>query len=262
MARPKKIGLDYFPLDTLPNEKIELLQATHGLEGFAVFIKLLQRIYKKGCYIQWDEKEKLIFTSKNQIKNQKLNEIIDCCCKWNLFDKEMFEDKGVLTSAGIQKRYFEVSKRRQNDDINEEFILVNATKTDVNVTKTKVNATKTLVNAEFSTQSKEKKSKKRKNTKKEKAEAPLLESFENILWKNYPRKQGKLKARQAFLKKIIPRLTREPDLIDKILSHIISQTHSPDWKKDNGSYIPHFATYINGERWNDQPTQKPDWRNA
>jgi hypothetical protein len=46
MARPKKIGLEYFPLDCQMDDKVEMLEAEHGLEGFAVYVKLLQAIYQ------------------------------------------------------------------------------------------------------------------------------------------------------------------------------------------------------------------------
>lgn len=46
MARPKKIGLEYFPLDCQMDDKVEILEAVHGLEGFAVYVKFLQAIYQ------------------------------------------------------------------------------------------------------------------------------------------------------------------------------------------------------------------------
>ena len=35
---------------------------------------------------------------------------------WGFFDKDLFDSMGVLTSAGIQKRYFKISKRRKSVD--------------------------------------------------------------------------------------------------------------------------------------------------
>ncbi|MBQ4336486.1 MAG: NAD-binding protein, partial [Lentisphaeria bacterium] len=39
-----KKGLDWFPLDTRLDDKFELIEAEFGAAGFAVVIKLLQRI--------------------------------------------------------------------------------------------------------------------------------------------------------------------------------------------------------------------------
>lgn len=44
MARPQKVGLDYFELDCHMDEKIELIEAEFGLKGFAVIVKLYQSI--------------------------------------------------------------------------------------------------------------------------------------------------------------------------------------------------------------------------
>ncbi len=40
-----KDGIPYFPLDCELDSKFELIEAEFGLQGFAVVVKLLQRIY-------------------------------------------------------------------------------------------------------------------------------------------------------------------------------------------------------------------------
>ncbi len=64
MARPLKIGLDYFPLDVSFDDNIELLEAEEGLEGFAILIKLWQKIYSNGYYIEWNDDCLLLFCKK------------------------------------------------------------------------------------------------------------------------------------------------------------------------------------------------------
>ena len=44
MARPFKSGIDYFPLDVLPDDKFEILESEHGIKGFGVLIKLYQKV--------------------------------------------------------------------------------------------------------------------------------------------------------------------------------------------------------------------------
>ena len=44
-GRPTKAGLDYFELDCHMEEKVRLIQAEFGLKGFAVLVKLYQKIY-------------------------------------------------------------------------------------------------------------------------------------------------------------------------------------------------------------------------
>jgi hypothetical protein len=63
-------------------------------------------------------------------------------------------------------------------------------------------------------------------------------------WTAYPRKEGKQKARSAFEKVAVS--------LDVLLIALESQKKSSQWTKDNGQFIPHAATWLNGKRWEDQ----------
>lgn len=63
-------------------------------------------------------------------------------------------------------------------------------------------------------------------------------------WEAYPRKEGKQKARAAFEKVTVS--------LEIILDAIKAQQQSAQWTKDNGQFIPHPATWLNGKRWEDQ----------
>ncbi|MCY9140555.1 DUF4373 domain-containing protein [Peribacillus frigoritolerans] len=71
MARPKKEGLDYFPLDVDmdQDDKIALIEAKHGVIGFGVTLKLLMKIYKEGYFYRWTEREQLLFSRANKCKH-------------------------------------------------------------------------------------------------------------------------------------------------------------------------------------------------
>jgi hypothetical protein len=66
-------------------------------------------------------------------------------------------------------------------------------------------------------------------------------------WSAYPRKEGKAKAEQAWNK-------QKPDLAT-VLAALAIAKNSDQWRKDNGQYIPHPATWINGKRWEDGQEQ-------
>ena len=71
-------------------------------------------------------------------------------------------------------------------------------------------------------------------------------------WVAYPRKVGKGAAEKAWRK------VREPlTTLAKIKQALRWQCKSHDWTKENGQYIPHPATYLNGRRWEDSPDKKP-----
>ncbi|MCG8640909.1 MAG: DUF4373 domain-containing protein [Desulfobacterales bacterium] len=124
MARPNKAGLEYFPLDVDVDDKIELLEAKHGIVGFGVLIKLYQQIYKAGYFINLTEDRLLLLRKKIDVDIDKINEVINDCLRWELFDRDLFKLFGILTSTGIQKRYAEATKRRKDVEWIEEYILL------------------------------------------------------------------------------------------------------------------------------------------
>ncbi len=74
----------------------------------------------------------------------------------------------------------------------------------------------------------------------------MLKCFERF-WSEYPRKVEKKKAREKFL-----RLSLDEKRFKKIMEALRTQKESPQWKRDRGQYIPHPATWIHGERWEDE----------
>lgn len=72
-----------------------------------------------------------------------------------------------------------------------------------------------------------------------------MEQFE-IFWKAYPKKVAKGDARKAWMQTQHLR----PDL-DVLLEAIGQHCQSEQWRKDNGRFIPHPATWLRQERWHD-----------
>jgi hypothetical protein len=153
MPRPQKDGLDYFPLDTdmdLKDDKIQLLEAKHGIIGFGVLIKLLMKIYSEGYFYTWGEKESLLHAKRVNVDINKVNEIVLDSVKWGMFNFEIFDKYKVLTSNGIQKRFWEVAKRRMEITVIKQYWVFN-------VDETLVSANINLINVDGGTQRKEKK---------------------------------------------------------------------------------------------------------
>lgn len=126
MARPQKAGIDYFPMDVDmdQDDKILLIEAEHGVEGFGILVKLLMKIYKEGYYYEWTDKEQLLFSKRVNVDINRVNVVINSCLKWGFLDKTMFEKYCILTSSGIQKRYLEATSRRKKVEIVKEYCLV------------------------------------------------------------------------------------------------------------------------------------------
>lgn len=149
MARPKKIGLDYFPMDVDmdQDDKIYLVKAEYGWEGFAIVVKLLMEIYSEGYFLEWDERKTKIFSRKNLFNLDVVNGVINVCLDEDLFAKTSFEEHGILTSKGIQTRYLEATTRRREIILIKEFLLI-----DVNADN---NSKVKVVNVDINSQSSE-----------------------------------------------------------------------------------------------------------
>ena len=127
MARPFKKGLDYFPLDVHLEDEIELFEAECGLEGFAILIKLWQKIFSEGYYMKWNDDTSLLFSRRINAETELVNSIINVCLRRSLFDKLLYKKHRILTSKAIQKRYFQAcsDSKRKNIEASKALLLVN-----------------------------------------------------------------------------------------------------------------------------------------
>jgi len=66
-------------------------------------------------------------------------------------------------------------------------------------------------------------------------------------WSAYPRKTAKANALKAFEK-----LNPDGDLMKMMLGALSRWSKSEQWIKDNGQFIPHASTWLNGRRWEDE----------
>jgi hypothetical protein len=107
MARTRRNGLEYFPMDTdmFSDIKIRKLIKFQSGKAIAVYTLLLCNIYRNGYYIVWDNELPFIVSEQSGYDEAYIREAIRCCLKVGLFDSELFNKHKVLTSAGIQKRY-------------------------------------------------------------------------------------------------------------------------------------------------------------
>jgi uncharacterized phage protein (TIGR02220 family) len=126
VARPTKEGLEYFPLDTDidQDEKVVVVVAKYGMRGFGILIRLMMEIYRKGYCCYWTEKEQYIFAMKLNEDAAYVNDVVQELIKWGFFDEVMFQQYGILTSEGFQKRYLLAVTRRKDIVIPPEHFLI------------------------------------------------------------------------------------------------------------------------------------------
>lgn len=80
------------------------------------------------------------------------------------------------------------------------------------------------------------------------------EAFDSF-WSIYPLKVKKQEALKAWAK-----IKPDNKLVEKILSAVTIQKQTKEWNKEDGKYIPHPTTWLNGGRWDDEIKEEDAWQ--
>jgi len=251
MARPNKEGMDYFPfnVDFFEDDKLQLIEAEFGEKGLIITIKLLCKIYKEnGYYYQWGDDQCLLF-SKNAGKGivpSLVNEVINGLVRRSFFDKRVFDKFKILTSSGIQKRYFEATKKRTEVTVLEEIIVID----NINSINSGINS----INSNINTQSKEKEIKEKESIaaspKKSQQDIDKFSALENWI-KNHSPNVGKmkepftidqyLKLKESFsseqIKEMLLKMHNYKPLVQKNISAYLTflNWHKRDYNSDSST---------------------------
>lgn len=273
MARPLKQGLDYFPLDVgfLQDMKVRRIIKSCGASAISVLIWLLGSCYRdEGYYIWWTEDLPFIVADEIGVTEGCVQEVVKRALQVGFFDAGMKEKYGILTSAGIQKRFLEVTSRRKAAFLRRDFALIS-----INVDNNSINVCNNSINVYSNEQSKVKKRKgkesKEKESKEKEEEKNVLSSQDERIqsylssnpeleksikrWMDM-RKQRKASVSPTALKKNLTQLKKlsNGNIEDAIL--IVEQSIENQWlgfwplkkhkrKKSEGSY-GHIASL---EEW-------------
>lgn len=235
MARPKKKGIDYFPVDVKMDDEITLILAKHGAEGFGILVILWQIIYNNGFYVPWTEKELLLYNNRFYADSNKVNDVINECLKWEIFDSKLYNKHKILTSCGIQKRFVEAISRRESVEVDKRYWMLS----DVNANINFINVDDNPQNGDNNPQSKEK---------------DKIEQYKIDLWKMYPRKEGKKK----YLS-VVDKLLKQHGY-EQLVRCIQRYVPTVSEKK----YLQHGSTFFNSgyvdyldENWTETSNSKP-----
>lgn len=192
-GRGNKVGLDYFELDCHMEEKVRLIQAEFGLKGFAVIVKLYQKIYGEfGYYCEWNEDSLLLFMSENGVSSDRknlINEIISACIRRDIFSERLYKKYGILTSSGVQKRYLKATAKREVVELKKEYFLITVPKNIKNVVINSISGGRNSISGGRNEQRRVEKS--RVENKNNMCKADAVAQFFDRIWKLYPVKKGK-----------------------------------------------------------------------
>lgn len=130
MSGVPKIGIDFagwnvdmFDTDT----KIDKLLCSKGWIGFSIYFWLCMKAYgTEGYYYRFcgDDCASIARKMGCGIREGTVRETVDYCLQISLFNKGRFDEWGILTSKGIQRRYWCVLQKRRVKKVYCEFWLL------------------------------------------------------------------------------------------------------------------------------------------
>ena len=130
MARPIKDGVSYWPFDVdmLEDRKFKLIRAEFGIKGAYIALVILNSVYKdNGYYKRWDDDDCLMMSEDvgDGCSPQLVRVVLNGCVRRGLFDESRFQTFGILTSAGIQRRFLQMVKNsREKIVFIKEYLLI------------------------------------------------------------------------------------------------------------------------------------------
>ncbi len=129
MARPRKTGLDYFPLDTdmLSDRKLQAPRRKFGYLASVVYLQLLCMLYRdKGYYIEFDGEQRQdvatailaeVLIGQYQPSLDTILAVVEALVQSRLFDQRCYA-QGILTSRRAQMVYYSATVERRAVRVN------------------------------------------------------------------------------------------------------------------------------------------------
>lgn len=138
MARPRKGGLDYYPMDVnfLGDIKVKKVIRSHGIQAVAVILHLLGTVYRdNGYYATYDDDLLFITADELNLEEKYVKDVVEKLLEVDFFSREQAEKNKVLTSIGIQERYRKATERRISVNINDSLCIQKPRSSVVNDSK-------------------------------------------------------------------------------------------------------------------------------
>lgn len=135
MARPRKDGLDYYPMDVnfLGDIKVKKVIRSHGIQAVAVILHLLGTVYRdNGYYATYDDDILFITADELNLEESYVKSVVEKLLEVDFFNREQAEKNKVLTSIGIQERYRKATERRISVYINDSLCIQKPRSSGVN----------------------------------------------------------------------------------------------------------------------------------
>jgi len=124
MARPTKQGIDFFPVDCEFDDKTQMYLIEKGGIGLSVLISVWQMIYSnEGYFIVNNMDLHLLIKRRIDVDINEVSDCINVCLRRNLFCTDLHKKYSILTSAGIQRRFFMAASKKKSVQIVSKYVL-------------------------------------------------------------------------------------------------------------------------------------------
>lgn len=225
--------------------KIDALMKGQGARGFVTYFYLCQRAYgSNGYFYPWSYGDAATTARKigGGVSLEAVKQTVALCLQIGLFDKRLFAEYSVLTSRGIQKRYWQAMGGKVQKEINREIWLLTEDESpglvqcgqnevdgdDSEAQPPLYNNINYIINK---TKENEKKEKEIKETKEKKTKKKTEESLEELV-NQYTSNPEVREAFDAFIemrvKKKVPPTPRALQMIFKDLDEHTEHIHAKD----------------------------------
>lgn len=128
MARIRKNGIDYFPMDTdfMNHRVVRRIMKREGDRTLGILVSLFSCIYAgEGYYVVADDTfyDDLSASFYDSTPDD-VRRIVEAAVEGGLFDAALYARNRTLTSADIQRQYLFITKRRKNVSLRPDICLL------------------------------------------------------------------------------------------------------------------------------------------
>ncbi len=120
MGRQLKQGLDYLTLDVdfFESVKVRKIKKDCGNQSIPILIALLCNIFREeGYYVKYDNDLAFLIAEQFGVSEGAVEDTVRKAVSVEFFDSHMFQKYGILTSHGIQQRYFDAVARLKRKSV-------------------------------------------------------------------------------------------------------------------------------------------------
>jgi len=232
-GRYQKQTVDYFPHYVDHGRVLFIMESTWGALGYAAFYKLLEVLGRsEGHYFfagNYEGREYL--AARMGVTDEVCQEMMCKLAKLDVLDRELWQKAKVIWMQSFVDSLDALYRKR---------VIPAPEMPSIDLFLPPEIGKEAPDSGNSGTGNKQRKV---KESKEKKDPASLFDRF----WSAYPKKKSRGDALKAFQK-----INPDEELLVIMVAKVEAEKATKQWKEDNGRFIPHPATWLNGRRWEDE----------